>query len=491
MTNIINSFPGYEYRLNRDTMKYENYFRGLDMGKGGYVYGRPGIYTNVALLDIQSMHPNSAVNMNYFGDYTSKFKEILDARIAIKNGDYETAKKMFGGQIAKYLDDTSTADQLASALKIVINSVYGMSSAPFDNPFRDPRNVNNIIALRGALFMKTLQDEIADKGYIVAAIRTDSIKIPNADLSIINYCMDFASKYGYKFEHEATYDRMCLIDNAQYVAAYLDAQKCIDLYGYCPKDNKKDIAKHGHPWTATGTEFQRPFIFKTLFSGEPLEFDDYCVTNNVQKGDIYLDMNESGYPDVSKEEKELEKRIYNSSHSDKPQKLSPDFAEITDESLISTIANGHNYCFIGHTGRFYPVSPGNNGGVLVQKRGGKYSSVTGAKGYRWLEAEFVKEMGLQSCLDPRYHKSKIDEAIAAINKFGDFESFIDVSKPYNWKPEHNDPPGHEGADDELPFDLVPCGDNKYNTCMECPNCVGDICRRGYSLASFIEIGGDA
>ena len=46
------------------------------------------------------------------------------------------------------------------ALKIAINSVYGLTSASFDNPLRDIRNKNNIVALRGALFMRTLQDEV-------------------------------------------------------------------------------------------------------------------------------------------------------------------------------------------------------------------------------------------------------------------------------------------------------------------------------------------
>ena len=40
---------------------------------------------------------------------------------------------------------------------------------------------------------------------------------------IIDFCMDFAKKYGYTFEHEATYEKMCLVNNAVYIAKYLDA----------------------------------------------------------------------------------------------------------------------------------------------------------------------------------------------------------------------------------------------------------------------------
>ena len=35
---------------------------------------------------------------------------------------------------------------------------------------KHPKNVNNIVALRGALFMRTLQDEVQNQGFIVAPI---------------------------------------------------------------------------------------------------------------------------------------------------------------------------------------------------------------------------------------------------------------------------------------------------------------------------------
>ena len=117
-------------------------YRGTDVGKGGYVYAKPGIYTNVALIDVQSMHPASLIAMNCFGEYTQNFKDIRDARVAIKHGDFDTARSMLEGKLAPYLDDESTAKDLAQALKIAINSVYGLTSAGFDNPMRDPRNLH-------------------------------------------------------------------------------------------------------------------------------------------------------------------------------------------------------------------------------------------------------------------------------------------------------------------------------------------------------------
>lgn len=380
--DIINAFPGYEF------IDGKNIYRGTDVGKGGYVYAEPGMYGNIALLDVASMHPHSAINLNAFGEYTQHFKDLVDARIAIKRKDFDKARKMFGGKLAPYLDDETTAKNLTQALKIAINSVYGLTSANFDNPFRDIRNKNNIIALRGALFMRTLQDEVQKRGFKVAHIKTDSIKIPDATPEIIEFVMDFGRQYGYEFEHEATYDRMCLVNDAVYIAKY---------------DNGE--------WTATGTQFQIPYVFKKLFTKEKILFDDLCETKSVTSS-LYLDMNEN-LPDVSSLEKELNKVLKNSPG---------------DENLINNlkeeIAKGHNYRFIGKVGRFCPIKPGCGGGLLMREKDGKYYSATGAKGYRWLEAEIVESLGRADDIDEGHFKEMADAAIDTIKKYGDYEWFV-------------------------------------------------------------------
>ena len=369
--DIINSFPGYEY------IDGKNMYRGDDLGKGGYVYAEPGMYGNVALLDIASMHPNSAINLNAFGEYTQNFKDILDTRIAIKHGEFDKARHLFGGRLAPYLDDETTAKNLAQALKIAINSVYGLTSANFDNPFRDVRNKNNIVALRGALFMRTLQDEVKKRGFKVAHIKTDSIKIPDATPEIIEFAMDFAKQYGYDFEHEATYDRMCLVNDAVYIAKYATEEDCIAQYGYAPGDNKKK----GGKWTATGAQFQIPYVFKKLFSKEEITFDDLCETKSVTST-LYLDMNEN-----------LEE-------------------------------GEHNYVFIGKIGRFCPIKSGCGGGILYREKDGKYYAATGSKGYRWLESEMVQQLGKEDDIDQKHFIEMADTAIDTINKYGDFEWFV-------------------------------------------------------------------
>lgn len=431
-TRLESIFPGYEF------VDGKNMYMDTDLGFGGYVYAEPGMYGNVALIDVASMHPASIIAMNCFGDYTQRFKDIRDARVMIKHKDFDGARKILDGKLAPYLDNPDDAKQLAQALKIAINSVYGLTSASFDNPFRDKRNVNNIVALRGALFMRTLQDEVQKRGYRVVHIKTDSIKIADADKKIIDFCMDFAKKYQYEFEHEATYDRMTLVNDAEYIAKYATEDKCKELYGYIPKDN----AEHGGTWTATGIEFQVPYVFKTLFSKEPIEFKDLCETKSVSTA------------------------LYLSSAPETVDVRQPDDSELH---------------FIGKVGLFCPMLPDKGRELLrrgTDKNGNtKYSSANGAKGFKWLESEVVKSLGYESFIDRSYYDKLANDAIDDIRKYGDYEWFIS-NDPYIPAPQCD----FEDILMEIPW-KTSCG---KDSCFGCPAFSADPynveCRDGYDIS---------
>lgn len=347
-TDLSEMFPGYKF----DNGKSE--YMGEDPGEGGYVYAEPGYYENVALLDVASMHPTSLIELNYLGPYTKNFEDLVNARLAIKHGDHESAKKMLDGKLAKYIDDPDISDKnLAFALKIIINSVYGWTCARFPCEFRHPDNKDNIVAKRGALFMINLKNEVQKKGFTVAHIKTDSIKIPDATPEIIEFVMDYGKKYGYTFEHEDTYDKMCLVNRSVYI---------------CHSRNSSE-------WEATGEQFAVPYVFKVLFSKEPLIFKDYCVTKTVSVGDIYIDMNE-------------------------------------------TLPDGESdMVFVGRAGLFTPMAPGCGGGELFRVADGKRYAISGTKGYRWLESETVELLDKQDDIDVSYYESLCEEAIKTIEKF--------------------------------------------------------------------------
>ena len=375
-------FPGYKYDHGVST------YRDEEVGEGGYVYSEPGMYKHVALLDVESMHPTSAINEGIFGPlYTDRYKELKATRIAVKHWDVEFLNQAFNGVVKEIMEEFNITEEnsgnLAYAIKIPINAVYGMTSAKFENKFKDPRNVDNIVAKRGALFMIDLKHAVQEKGYTVAHIKTDSIKIPDADNNIIDFVMKFGEKYGYKFEHEATYDKMCLVNDAVYIAKYASNELCEEMHNYIPSANAKHWKKHTYPWTATGAEFAVPYVFKTLFSHEEIDFYDMCETKSVSTA-IYLDFNEN-LPEGE-----------------------------------------HNYRFVGKCGQFTPIISGKGAGVLVRenKEKTKYDAVSGSKGYRWLESEEVKINKLEKFIDKSYYISMCEDAINHIKQFGDYEWLV-------------------------------------------------------------------
>lgn len=429
--SILPFFPGYKFEYGKSTYLEE------DIGEGGRVYSEPGMYGDVWDGDITSQHPHSVIFECLFGpEYTKRFEEIVKARVAIKHKDFETAGKLLNGALKPYLNEDQAAD-LAQALKIVINSIYGLTSASFPNEFRDPRNKDNIVAKRGALFMTLLKREVQKLGATVCHIKTDSIKIPDATPEIIEFVTKFGMEYGYKFETEASFEKFCLVNDAVYIAKFKD-----------PLINKKTGKKIW--WTATGKQFAVPYVFKTLFSKEPIEFRDMCETFSV-KSALYLDINEK-LPDVSSEEKELSKieTMY------KKGKISDTTFESESKRLNDIIATGHDYQFIGKVGEFCPVKKGKGGGLLMREQNGKYYAATGTTGYRWLESEMMMSPGNEKNIDRSYYTKLVDDAVDTISQYGDVEWFISddpyiSNKRINMPDFMNIP---EDTPDEVPWDLV-------------------------------------
>jgi hypothetical protein len=230
-------------------------------------------------------------------------------------------------------------------------------AATFDNPIRDPRDRDNIVAKRGALFMLDLKEEVQNRGFEVVHIKTDSIKVVNPTPELEEFIMGFGHLYGYDFEVEHRFQRFCLINDAVYIAQNDDGS-----------------------WEATGARYKHPYVFKKLFTHEPITFDDLCETKSVTTS-MYLDYNESCVDD-------------------------------------------HNYSFIGRTGLFVPVIDGVNGGILVRKSGeDKYDAVTGTKGYRWLEASQAKSLD-QNVINMDYFNHLAEDAKSKIEDFCPFDEFI-------------------------------------------------------------------
>lgn len=400
-------FPGYTFERGKSI------YRGEEIGEGGKVYAEPGMYGRALTEDITSMHPYSIFNENLFGDeYTPKLKMLVDTRVFIKHGEFDKAKKLWGGKLDKYLDDEKKAASLAQALKIAINSVYGLTAARFENRFRDPRNKDNIVAKRGALFMTDLKFAVQQLGYTVIHIKTDSIKIADPTPEILEFIVKFGEAYGYMFEIEDEWDRICLVNDAVFVGHVKDGD-----------------------WKTVGAQFANPYVFKTLFKkGLIKEFQEYkYVEGPIDLSDmrsviavsgnaaIYIDQNE-GLPDVSMYETELKVRKSTAAN----KKFNPELANMSDEELALQISKGHSYKFVGKVGQFCPVKEGLGGGLLWRIDGDKISSAPGTKGYRWLETEVIKTLDYNNEIDFEYFRKLVDAASNTLMTYGDKEWFLSL-----------------------------------------------------------------
>ena len=379
--SLLPYFPGYTYEKGKST------YKGIEVGEGGYVESLPGMYGYTGLLDVMSMHPHSLLAECLFGPkYTQRMLDIVEARVDIKHEEWDELNDILDGKLTKYIEKVKSGEikskDLANALKTAINAVYGQTAATFPCAFKDPRNRDNIVAKRGALFMVDLAEEVKKKGFTVAHIKTDSIKIPDITEEMVEFVKEFGERYGYTFEWEATYDKMCLVNKAVYIARYRNEDGSVG------------------EWTATGDQFQEPYVFKTLFTHEEVDFYDLCITQSTTSS-LYLDMNEGAEEDE------------------------------------------HNYVFIGKVGSFCPVVEGAGGGLLMrEEKDGRMSAASGTKGYRWMEAEMVEKLDYADKIDMSYYVKLADKAIAAIEEFGSFDWFVDPA-PYNCTVPYDTKPGDE------------------------------------------------
>ena len=476
-------FPGYKYFYSPLAKKMISTYRDEDgselpkekrtpkrnckeVREGGYVFAIPGMYISsnpgkaiIQTEDVASMHPASLIAENLFGKYTKRFADLKQLRVYIKHKDYDSARKMFGGAIAEFLKDEQSAKTVSHALKIAINKVYGMTSSPSDY-FRckDSRNIDNIVAKRGALFMIDLKNAVQDKGYTVVHCKTDSIKILNPDDYILNFVRDMGKAYGYDFETEAKFDRLCLVNDSVYV-------------GHCTNDSPEDPGE----WTFTGDEFKVPFVSKALFTHKPFVFEDYCITKSSKDGALYLDMNENLNDDtlLVAKYKGLE-RILREPDLDKQNEMVNRFIKRYGESdglylttdtitdylnhLADEIKACHDYQFVGRVGQFVPIKSGSGGGLLLAQNHGSYGYASGAKGYRFLESEVVRNLHKENDIDISYFITLADKSKDHISEFGDFEIFTsNLGDPSEYEsPKDDMPPDFinipEGINEEVPFE---------------------------------------
>lgn len=117
--SLLPYFPGYKFDKFAKG-KAKSIYRGEEVGEGGYAEGLPGMYGNVALLDIASMHPHSTIAECLFGvKYTRAYCDIVEGRVSIKHEAWNEVNNMLDGKLTKHIqrviDGELTSGALATA----------------------------------------------------------------------------------------------------------------------------------------------------------------------------------------------------------------------------------------------------------------------------------------------------------------------------------------------------------------------------------------
>lgn len=442
--DLAKEFPGYTFDPNR---KPASDYHGKDPSEGGYVSSKPGVYgvtvkdynagniidpitgrcKLVTYIDVASLHPHSLIAINYFGKYTPKFKALVKCRMHIKHGELDKAASAFDDidpalseKLSKFLSDPSLIKGLAHAMKIIINIVYGMTSAKYDNKFRDPRNVDNIIAKRGALFMMMLEEELNARGCNVIHVKTDSMKITNYLQEDIQYAMDRATDFGYTFELECIFDRLALTNKSTNIG-HIEGKPEYDA----------------HAWEAVGAQYAESYVFKKLFSHEELVEEDFMVlkssTAPIYLGNRFIGKNAYVYASITGEKLYAirEENIAQSIHT-KAQKPIKDYLAKRDyEGLPLEVQEANRAAKISKElkARDFDISPERVQNIIDNKfpetKVTKRSALAGTKDWEW---KLSTEYKGKDDVNMGYYGKLVDDAVADIYKVGNGNIIFEGTK---------------------------------------------------------------
>lgn len=145
----------FKQKIKNNKCSIEAYDCIFEFGFGGLhgVNKHKKRFKNVKLLDVASMYPNIIINLDTLGKgATNKYKQIVDTRLKAKSrGDNATA----------------------NALKLVINSAYGLTKNEYSKLYNPVGGTN--VCLLGQISLFSLCDKLYNAGYTLVNINTDGV----------------------------------------------------------------------------------------------------------------------------------------------------------------------------------------------------------------------------------------------------------------------------------------------------------------------------
>jgi hypothetical protein len=138
---------------------------------------------NVKLLDVRSMYPSIILIINALGEFSKRYKEILDERVRVKHLD-------------KILSD---------ALKLILNSVYGNLNNQYSSLY-NPKGALSV-CIYGQIALYTLCKRLAAHGHTIININTDGVGfVPNPHHDYTDVWKEFEQDFKLELEEDSFSD---------------------------------------------------------------------------------------------------------------------------------------------------------------------------------------------------------------------------------------------------------------------------------------------
>lgn len=157
---------------------------------------------NLKLLDVASMYPNIILIIKALGEFSGKYKDILDERIRIKHLD-------------KILSD---------ALKLILNSVYGNLKNQYSSLF-NPKGALSV-CIYGQIALYTLCKRLAEEGHTIININTDGVGfVPREGADYLEIWKQWEQDFKLELE-EDSFDTFIQKDVNNYIGVKGETIKC-------------------------------------------------------------------------------------------------------------------------------------------------------------------------------------------------------------------------------------------------------------------------
>lgn len=236
----------------------------VDRFKGGISYGNPGVYHHVNKVDVASLYPSIILDKEIYDSHKDPKGHMLEiTRIFTEERLKNKALTKETGE--RYYND------LQSAQKIVINSIYGFMGATGLN-FNSPLNAEYVTKCGREILNKGI-DWAKNKGYSIVNADTDSFTYTSGQ-KICNFAEEI-SELNRNFT-----DKIVWEDDGQYESFVV-----IKAKNYIMRDYDGKVTTKGSGLKATMKEpALREFIDNTLtfmldgkIEAIPALYDEYAL----------------------------------------------------------------------------------------------------------------------------------------------------------------------------------------------------------------------